>query len=123
MHAHTHRLLLLLALLLAACQVPPASLSPAQTPAATAGPILLSLVVYVMDAASEAPVAATIWLGETRYGPAERLEVTVPSFTGELWVTAQAPGYQEWRLLVRGRFLRDKRMELPVQLVGVGREL
>jgi hypothetical protein len=122
MRTHTHRLLLLLTLLLAACQVPPASPPPAQTPAATAGPIMLSLVVNVMDAASEAPVAATIWLGETRYGPAERLEVTVP-FTGELWVRAQAPGYQEWRLLVRGRFLRDKRMELPVQLVGVGREL
>jgi hypothetical protein len=83
---------------------------------------MLSLLIYVMDAASEAPVAATIWLGETRYGPAERLEVTVP-FTGELWVTAQAPGYEEWRLLVRGRFVRDKRMVLPVRLVGVGREL
>jgi hypothetical protein len=75
-----------------------------------------------MDEVTETPVAATIWIDETRYGPVETLDVTVP-FTGEFWVTAQAPGYMAWQVLVRGRFVRDKRMELPVRLVGVGSSL
>jgi hypothetical protein len=103
----------------------PAAATVTPTPGPTAmatAPIRVFLRVVVTDQETEQPVVATLWIDDQEYGPAAALDVIVP-FTGEFILKAQAPGYKEWEILIRGRFVRDKDMEVPVRLIPVGRSL
>lgn len=113
-----HRILILccLTIMLASCSVPSVIVAPVATATPPPLPILVYLRLVVTDQDTGQPVLASIWIDDKAYGPAAALEVTVP-FTGEFLVKAQAPGYQEWKVVVKGQFLRDKDLEIPVRLI------